>query len=127
MKKILCLLTVVTCLFFASVCFSATTEELVKILETRAENGDVDAQDLLGYAYDTGRGVKQDYIKAFEWREKAAEQGDAISQFSLGWMYANGEGVNQDYAKAKGWYKQACDNGDQRGCDQYKHLNDQGY
>ena len=42
-------------------------------------------------------------------------------------MYAKGEGVRQDYKKAKEWFGKACDGGYQKGCDNYKILNQQGY
>lgn len=77
--------------------------------------------------YDNGEGVKQDYIKAFEWYEKAAKQGFAMAQFNIGDMYANGQGVKQDKKIAKEWFGKACDGGDQKGCDKYKILNQQGY
>jgi TPR repeat protein len=57
--------------------------------------------------YANGEGIKQDYLKAKEWYEKAAIQGDSDSQYNLGVMYANGEGIKQDYLKAKEWYEKA--------------------
>ncbi|MFW8566860.1 tetratricopeptide repeat protein [Orrella sp. 11846] len=54
--------------------------------------------------------------------EKAA-QGDASAQLNLGVLYRNGYGVRQDYVKAREWFGKACDNGDQRGCDEYRVLN----
>ena len=77
--------------------------------------------------YDNGQGVRQDYKKAIEWWEKAAKQGYANAQFNLGAVYGNGEGVRQDYKKAKEWFGKACDGGYQKGCDNYKILNQQGY
>ena len=77
--------------------------------------------------YENGYGVKQDYLKAKEWWEKAAAQGYLDAQFNLGVMYDNGFGVKQDKKVAKKWYGEACDGGDQGGCDNYKKLNQQGY
>ena len=42
-----------------------------------ANNGDAKAQSDLGWMYETGNGVSQDYIKAVEWYLKAARQGEA--------------------------------------------------
>ena len=41
----------------------------------KAEQGDADAQFNLGYLYESGRGVSQDYNEAAKWYRKAAEQG----------------------------------------------------
>ena len=65
----------------------------------------------IGWHYHYGKGVKQDYVKAFEWYKKAAEQGDAWAQNKIGWLYQNGYGVIQDYAKAFEWYKKAAEQG----------------
>ena len=69
-----------------------------------AEQGDAEAQSNLGYAYDTGRGVPQDYTQAVAWYRKAAEQGEADAQYQLGVMYANGQGVPQDAVSAYMWF-----------------------
>ena len=58
------------------------------------------AQRKLGFMYDEGPGVPQDYVEAVKWYTLAAEQGDLISQFKLGVMYAQGQGVPQDYVTA---------------------------
>ncbi|MBQ2481415.1 MAG: SEL1-like repeat protein, partial [Treponema sp.] len=52
-------------------------------LSKKAEQGYADAQYNLGVMYDCGRGVEQDYEKAFEWYTKAAEQGNAYAQNDL--------------------------------------------
>ena len=72
-----------------------------------AEQGDVDAQFMLGSMYDKGYGVPQDHTEAVKWYRKAAEQGDAQAQFSLGIMYFNGKGVPQDYVQAHMWFNLA--------------------
>jgi len=62
-----------------------------------AEQGNADAQTLLGAMYDNGEGVPQDYKTAVKWYTLAAKQGNAFAQSNLGVMYANGQGVPQDY------------------------------
>jgi len=69
-----------------------------------ADQGEADAQYLLGATYEKGRGVAQDFAQAAAWYRKAAGQGDADAQFILGFMYEKGEGVPQDYAQAHMWY-----------------------
>ncbi len=68
-----------------------------------AEQGDVNAQYLLGFMYDNGQGVSQDYAEAAKWYRKAAEQGNAEAQNILGVMYGEGRGVPQDYVQAHMW------------------------
>ncbi|AAM73014.1 MAG TPA: sel1 repeat family protein [Chlorobaculum sp.] len=65
--------------------------------------------------------------KEFSELKKAAEQGDAQAQCMLGLMYELGLGVRQDKRTAKEWYGKACDNGNQKGCDNYRRLNELGY
>ena len=127
MKRALCLFTVMVCLFFASACFAATDEGNIKDLETRALNGDADAQNAIGKVYLLGLyGVEQDSAKALEWLEKAAAQGYARSLFWLGLLYETGDGVKKDLPKAKELFKQACDKGVEEGCEAYKKLKTKG-
>lgn len=57
-----------------------------------------------GYAYEFGKGVKQDYAEAVKWYKLSAAQGNAWSQNRLGDCYYNGNGVTKDYEKAFKWY-----------------------
>ncbi len=54
-----------------------------------------DAQNDLGFMYENGQGVPQDYAEAVGWFRKAAEQGYANAQYNLGNMYRNGHGVER--------------------------------
>jgi TPR repeat protein len=66
----------------------------------------------LGWLYENGQGVAQDFGKAREWYEKAADKGNARAMFKLGQLYRDGLGVEQDYVKAREWYEKAADEGD---------------
>ena len=92
-----------------------------------ASQGNATAQNNLGVMYSDGQGVRQDYAKAHDWYLKAASQGLYNAQFNLGMMYVKGEGVRQNKPTAKKWFGKACDNGFQRGCDNYRKLNEEGY
>ena len=105
MKKILLALMII--LFSAVTVFCGEFEDTLK----KAEQGDADAQGSLGWMYENGQGVAQDYKQAVYWYTKAAEQGDALGQYFLGVMYENGEGVAQDYKKAVHWYTKAAEQG----------------
>ena len=76
-------------------------------LRQEAEQGDVEAQYKLGYAYYDGKGVPQDYAESLKWFRKAAEQWNAKAQYSLGNSYYNGKGGPKDYVKAHMWYNLA--------------------
>ena len=63
--------------------------------------------------YYYGKGVKQDYIKAFEWYKKSARNISLVqreARYMIGVMYENGEGVEKDLTKAKNWYKKSAEN-----------------
>jgi TPR repeat protein len=70
-----------------------------------AEQGNAEAQVLLGMMYSNGTGVTQDYKEAVKWYRLSAEQGNASAQSNLGLMYDNGTGVPQDYKEAVKWYR----------------------
>ncbi len=72
-----------------------------------AEQGDAQAQALLGTMYMNGKGVARDYAEAAKWFHLAAEQGQELAQFSLGTMYVYGLGVTLDYVQAHKWYSLA--------------------
>jgi TPR repeat protein len=69
-----------------------------------AEQGNSGAQLNLGYMYDNGYGVSQNYNEAIKWYRKAAEQGNHRAQYNLGLMYEGGYGVPQDNVQAHMWY-----------------------
>lgn len=68
-----------------------------------AERGNAAAQSYLGFLFETGRGVPQNYTEAAMWYRRAAEQGDARAQYSLGLLYDRGFGVPQDIIEASKW------------------------
>jgi len=68
-----------------------------------AEQGDPAAQSYLGFMFETGRGVPQNYTEAAMWYRRAAEQGDSLAQYSLGLLYDRGHGVPQDIVEANKW------------------------
>ncbi|HHF3795903.1 TPA: tetratricopeptide repeat protein [Haemophilus influenzae] len=94
-----------------------------KFLLPLAEQGNAQAQLMLGNMYANGLGVKQDDVEAVKWYRKAAEQGDANVQFILGSLYLLGKGVQVNKSLAKEWFGKACDNGNQDGCEYYGKLN----
>jgi TPR repeat protein len=69
-----------------------------------AENGDAEAQYLLGKIYAEGNLVPQNYLEAEKWYQKAANQGNAEAIFAIGKMYEMGNGLKKDQRKALDWY-----------------------
>jgi uncharacterized protein len=76
-----------------------------------AEQGDADAQFLLGNLYDEGRGVPQDYSEAIRWYRLSADQGHAPAQNNLAEIYRKGSGVPKDVGEAVKWFTQAAEHG----------------
>ena len=68
-----------------------------------AEQGNSDAQMMLGSMYESGQGVAQDHAETAKWYRKAAEQGNARAQIKVGVMYSDGQGVPQDYVLGHMW------------------------
>jgi len=68
-----------------------------------AERGNAAAQSYLGFLFETGRGVPQNYTEAAMWYRRAAEQGDSRAQYPLGLLYDRGQGVPQDIVEASNW------------------------
>ena len=64
--------------------------------QTRANQGDANAQSLLGRAYYEGVGVPRNYALALQWLNRAVAQENADAIFLLGLMYEHGRGVPQD-------------------------------
>jgi TPR repeat protein len=72
-----------------------------------AERGNPQAQALLGFMYEYGRGVPQDYTTAVYWYRCAAEQDYSTAQYLLGLMYEKGLGVEQSDTLAYTWLNRA--------------------
>jgi TPR repeat protein/DNA-directed RNA polymerase subunit RPC12/RpoP len=91
--------------------------EEIKLLHKAAEQGDVESQGRLGFAYWQGDGVPQDYPEAVKWLTKAVEHGydepylGLEARVRLGRAYFEGLGVPQDYLQATRWFAVAAEQG----------------
>ena len=92
----------------------------------KAEQGDAESQGLLGYLYETGRGVPQSFAEALRWYGEAARNGLALALYCLGRMHEEGRGVSQDYGKASGYYREAASKGEQRPLGRLGYLYETG-
>ena len=73
-----------------------------------AEEGDAQAQFILGYIYFL---ESRDPAEVERWYRLAAEQGHAEAQYMLGLMYMEGGGLPQDDAEAARWTRLAAEQG----------------
>lgn len=91
-----------------------SAERSFEELSASAQNGSARDQYNLGLLYSTGRGIPQDYPKAYQWYFKSANQGDAFGENGLGFLYFTGRGVPQDYVEALVWYRKAASQGNSK-------------
>lgn len=112
---IICLL-LISSMVYAICCESLYDSKQYKLAVQECEkeslSGNSHAQELLGFMYYSGDGVKRDYAKAFSYFQKSANQGNSRALFALGGMYFAGDGVKQDYKQALILFKQAAERGD---------------
>ena len=76
-----------------------------------AEQGEANAQYLLGSVYDHGAGVPEDDKEAVKWYRKAADQGLSSAQFHLAESYRFGEGGEKDESESVRWCRKAAEKG----------------
>jgi TPR repeat protein len=79
-----------------------------------AASGNPSAQVGLGYMYENGWAVPQDFAQARSLYEKAANAGNSEAFNNIGNLYEEGKGVPINYAEALAWYRRAANlgNGD---------------
>ena len=61
--------------------------------------GDAEAQNNMGYLYEEGLGVAQQYDVAMDWYRRAAESGSSEAEHNLGMMYVGGRGVAKSWSQ----------------------------
>lgn len=89
-----------------------------------ARRGNARAQAMLGYAYDTGQGVPQNFVVAVKWYRRAARQGDVVGQYLLAMMYDRGQGVHADRILAQKWLILATARARGRRRDDFRRIRD---
>ena len=75
----------------------------IKRIAPAAEAGNPRAQAFLGFMYQYGRGVAQNYALAAYWYRRSAEQGNPTAQHLLGLMFDKGLGVPTNHVAAHVW------------------------
>ena len=75
-----------------------------------AENGENEAQYVLGEMYLKGNGLNKNLDEAIKWLTKAANSKNPSAQFSLGSIYLNGDYLIKDNSKAFYWMTLSANN-----------------
>jgi TPR repeat protein len=86
---------------------SASDADAFGSLLRAAQAGCLRAQTLVGWAYQTGRGVAVDFERAADWYRKAACGGDSYAIANLGVMSLLGQGAAADDLEAYTWLQSA--------------------
>jgi len=77
-----------------------------------AEEGDAQAQYLIGRMFDRGEGTTQDFEAAGRWYGNAHDQGHQKAWRPLSEIYKSGVGIPTDPAEALAWHRRAANKGD---------------
>lgn len=85
--------------------------QALTLAQPLAENGNADAQLLMGIMYMRGLGVSKDTSKAYDMYLKAAEQGQAAAMHNLASMHYRGEGIPINFSEAREWNRKAAESG----------------
>ena len=102
------LLTLLLALMAFAPLSAQLTLEADSTLTARAEAGDLEAMNFLGYLLISGEeGMERDPQAGLAWIEKAADAGDAKAASNLGWLYVKGDLVEQDPARGAMWLRKA--------------------
>ena len=91
----------------------------------QAEQGDKDAQNVMGLHYGLN-GPEKDYGRASYWFRKASEQGHAVAQQMLSSCYRQGRGVPKDEKQAMYWLRESAKNGNEMSKKLLEHLTNGG-
>lgn len=88
----------------------------IKRIKLLSKKNNPESQLDLGWHYEKGQGISQDYAKAAYWYGKAAhgnsrKSATVAAQYKLGILYYMGIGVEQHYIKAREWQSRAAARG----------------
>ncbi len=98
------------------------------VLLQKAENGDAEAQYLLGEAYSDKNSIFKDHKKAFEWFLKSAENGYVKGMLRVAALYHVGLGCKErDTYKVQYWYRRAMEEGSSIAVLKLAEALDQGF
>ncbi len=90
---------------------SGKVNEAIAQFIRAGELGDPRGFSQVGFFYEKGDGVKQNWSTAAHWYLKGATGGDALGMKNLGQCYEDGKGIQEDWVSAASWYRKAADKG----------------
>ena len=76
-----------------------------------AEQGNAQAQYMMGVLYSQGLAVAEDRAAAADWFRRAAKHDHVEAQVELAHRYRDGDGVPRDLAQMTRWYRRAAEQG----------------
>lgn len=83
-----------------------------ELLKPLADQGDAEAQCIIGNMYELGLGLESNVLEAVEWYRKSALQGYGVASNNLGTIFNSGhEGIPIDQAESNKWYQKAREQG----------------
>ena len=80
-----------------------------------ANQGDGNAQFMLGVMLENGLGTAKDPGAAAAWYRKAAARGYVVAMHNLAIRYTDGRGITRDFREAVRWFRKAAEAGIRRG------------
>lgn len=96
--------------------FGNDDSKVIPLWRSACHAGHMRACNVLGVAYEEGRGVAQDDAKAVALYRQACGGGEMTGCTNVGGMYRSGKGVAQDHTMAVTYYRRACEGGNATGC-----------
>lgn len=97
-------------------------KEGISYFQKAADQGSPMAQNILGWIYQHGKGIKKDYQRAFAYYHLAANQNYAPAQCELGHMYYHGYGILKNRKEALKYYTLAADQNNEIGQYNLGHM-----
>ena len=82
-------------------------QETKTYYQVAAKLGNVDSICNLAVLYRDGKGVEQDFSKAFNLFKMAAENGNVMAMYNLGILYRDGRGCKKDKKESYQWLSKA--------------------
>ena len=92
-------------------CCDGKEKEAIELYQKSANNDHVLSMLRLGYCFNFGNFLRQNYDKSFSLFMKAAEMEYPLAQFNLGIYYTKGRGCEKNLDAAFKWYRRAADHG----------------
>ena len=83
----------------------------LKLLLPLAAQGNAEAENIFGYAYENGLGVNKDDAESAGWYQNSAKRGYSAAQCQIALMYDSGYGMPKDHVEALKWFRAAAEQG----------------